>query len=317
MSSPRGIVTDIEATGLEAQYDATCKRILANRYVLANILKLCVPEFNGYSVKDIAEKYIDTIPGPGSIDLDVDATNKQYPDNIVGAGTEDATRTEGKISYDVRFDAWVPNETDKIELIINVEAQNKFKPEYPILKRAEYYASRLISAQKGKYWFHSEYQKLRKVYTIWLCMNPPKQDGFFCNIYELKETPILGNKKFPAQDYHHINIVIVGLSKKATNNAVLDMLSTVFSTIATKEEKLAALEQNDVPCEYIEEEVNHMCNLSQGVLDLGIQQGANKRLIDLVSALMETTNSFARAAELLNLSEEDIAICADYFDVNS
>lgn len=56
-----------------------------------------------------------------------------------------------------------------------------------------------------------------------------------------------------------------------------------------------------------------MCNLSQGVLE----QGANKRLIDLVAALMETTKSFTKAAALLNLSEEDIAVCAEHFDTNS
>lgn len=78
-------------------------------------------------------------------------------------------------------------------------------------------------------------------------------------------------------------------------------------------DKSAALEQNNVPCEYIEGEVTNMCNLSQGVLE----QGANKRLIDLVAALMETTKSFTKAAALLNLSEEDIAVCSEHFDTNS
>ena len=124
---------------------------------------------------------------------------------------------------------------------------------------------------------------------------------------------IIGNKHFQEDDFKDVNIVILGLSEESSGNAIFDMLSTVFSKVATKKERLAALEQNDVPSEYIEEEVTNMCNLSQGILE----QGSNKRLIDLVSALMETTKSFRKAAELLILSEEDIAICAEHFDINS
>lgn len=57
--------------------------------------------------------------------------------------------------YDVRFDAIAPKSADSAEqeevirLIINVEAQTKFKPGYPLTKRAIYYCSRMISAQHG------------------------------------------------------------------------------------------------------------------------------------------------------------------------
>lgn len=49
-----------------------------------------------------------------------------------------------------------------------------------------------------------------------------------------------------------------------------------------------------------------MCNPSQGVLE----QGANKRLIDLVSALMETTKSSRK-------TQGDIAVYAGHFNTNS
>ena len=52
-----------------------------------------------------------------------------------------------------------------IELIINREVQLDSSPGYPIEKRAVYYCSRLISAQYGTIFAHSEYQKLRKVYS--------------------------------------------------------------------------------------------------------------------------------------------------------
>ena len=64
-------------------------------------------------------------------------------------------------------------------LIINVEAQKRLNPKkktgdtYPLLKRAVYYASRLISSQKGTEFTNSDYDKIKKVYTIWICMESP------------------------------------------------------------------------------------------------------------------------------------------------
>ena len=47
---------------------------------------------------------------------------------------------------------------------------------YPLTKRAIYYCSRMISAQHGPIFTKSEYGKIRKVYSIWICTQP--SDGF-------------------------------------------------------------------------------------------------------------------------------------------
>lgn len=79
--------------------------------------------------------------------------------------------------YDVRFDAIAPKSADSTEqeevirLIINVEAQTKFKPGYPLTKRAIYYCSRMISVQHGPIFTKSEYGKIRKVYSIWIVLS--------------------------------------------------------------------------------------------------------------------------------------------------
>ena len=59
-------------------------------------------------------------------------------------------------------------ELENIRLIINAEAQNRFKLKYPLTKRAVYYGSRLISAQNGTVFTKSDYQKLLKVYSCLL-----------------------------------------------------------------------------------------------------------------------------------------------------
>ena len=53
-----------------------------------------------------------------------------------GLNPEDATLTEGSNRYDIRFYATAPGEDGLIGLIINPEAQNRFNPGYPLLKRS-------------------------------------------------------------------------------------------------------------------------------------------------------------------------------------
>ena len=148
------------------------------------IMKGCVNEYSDCTVDDIVEKYIEGTPEVGSVGVHVDDTNrpKKSTDVIKGSNNEDSTLTEGTLFYDVRFDAIAPKSADSAEqeevirLIINVEAQTKFKPGYPLTKRAIYYCSRMISAQHGPIFTKSEYGKIRKVYSIWICTQP--SDGF-------------------------------------------------------------------------------------------------------------------------------------------
>ena len=63
--------------------------------------------------------------------------------------TESTTTTEERVVYDVRFSAVAPGEDGKIGLIINIEAQSKYHPGYPLVKRAIYYCGRMLSAQYG------------------------------------------------------------------------------------------------------------------------------------------------------------------------
>ena len=276
-------------------------------------MKACATEFQNCSIQEIAQKYIESVFEPGSIGVDTDCADMKSHDTIIGASNEDATRTEGTIRYDVRFDALAPDDSGKMLLIVNIEAQNNFDPGYPLIKRAIYYASRLISAQKEKYWSKSEYANINKVYTIWICLNPPQKSEGFINLYELTERNLLGTTKLSAVDYDLINVVMVGLSKTPTENAVVNMLSTVFSPQSTEDEKIAALVENNVPCEYdIQKEVTEMCNLSQSVS----QNGKMEQLFLMVEKVMPKFKSFDEAVKFLELPPDQIAICKQHFNIS-
>ena len=100
----------ITQTEYDSSYDKAAKKLLANKQILAQIMKNCVNEYSACSVDEIAEKYIEGTPEVGTVGVHVDDTNrpKKTSDVIAGSNNEDSTLTEGTVHYDVRFDAIAP-----------------------------------------------------------------------------------------------------------------------------------------------------------------------------------------------------------------
>lgn len=56
------LAQSISQVDADARYDEGVKRLLANKSILAVIMKECVPEYHGCTVREIAEKYIEGEP---------------------------------------------------------------------------------------------------------------------------------------------------------------------------------------------------------------------------------------------------------------
>lgn len=346
----------ITQTDYEARYDRAAKKLLANKLVLANILKGCVKEYQACSIMDIAQKYIQGEPEVGTTGVNMDDSNSpEQPDikpetvatqsaevqamniqamnthsmkvqamneqamnehamsiqamntqvtKVQGMGNEDISQNEGTVYYDVRFNAIAPSteEHGNIRLIINAEAQNRFKPKYPLTKRAVYYGSRLISAQHGTVFTKSDYQKLRKVYSIWICVNPAKKFRNTITRYSLKPETIIGNAVEAPENYDLINIVMVCLGKMEewNDNNLIKFLGVLFQNELSAREKKDILERDfNIPMtETFESEVDDMCNLSQGVAEKAMQQGRTHILIELVNDGVLTIEKAAEKARM-------------------
>ena len=263
----------IEQTNSKPAYDAACKKFLACKPILAWIMKCCVKEFSACSIEDIVEKYIEGEPAVGSVGVHPDDT---VP-SIRGLNTEDKTLTEGTVFYDIRFFAIAPDTQERIRLILNIEAQKDYNPGYPLLKRAVYYGARLISSQYGTEFQNSNYQDIKKVYSIWVCTNVPQSRKNTINHYALKEHHIAGRAKERPEDYDLLHIVIMGLSSKASRraNKVLQLLSTIFLQPGNAQFKKRFLQEHFgiEMTTSLEEEVDTMCNLSEGIEERGIEKG--------------------------------------------
>ena len=265
----------ITAAGESAAYDSACKRLLANKIILAWIMKSCLEEYRECDVKEIAEKYIEGTPqiAQEPVNPDEIVGNEQ----IQGMNTEDSTIHEGTITYDIRFQALVPGTDDMVSLFINIEAQSNFYPGYPIIKRAIYYCSRMISSQYGTEFTAPKYDKIKKVCSIWLCKNPPEKRKNTINRYSITEEKLVGNATEAVENYDLLSAVMLCMSGESENadSGILKLLEVLLSSEREADEKKKIL-QEEFSIEMdrtFESEVQLMCNLSKGVEEKGRREG--------------------------------------------
>lgn len=271
----------IDTANTKANLDTACKQLLANKIILAWIMKYTMKEYQNYSVQEIAENYIEGFPVISTVSVHSDVkdpesknTDLSESEFIHGDSTEDSTITEGTVTFDIRFRAIAPQNGEYVTLIINIEAQNDFYPGYPLIKRGIYYCCRMISAQYGTEFQNSHYENIKKVYSIWICINPPKNKQNTITKYEIADKNLFGDAKEVLEQYDLLAAVLICLkcptSKQNDNKGLIDLLSTLLSSEITAKDKKEIL-QNDfnIFMEKDLEEVQGMCNYSDYVFSSG------------------------------------------------
>ena len=115
------LAKNITAAGDKAAYDAACKRLLANKIILAWIMKSCLEEYKDCDINEIAEKYIEGEPQIAKTAVNPDEEPDHGGEQIEGAKNEDSTIQEGTITFDIRFYSILPKSGETVRLIINVD----------------------------------------------------------------------------------------------------------------------------------------------------------------------------------------------------
>ena len=288
----------IQAADSEAQYDESAKRLLAQKYVLAHILVRTVEEFQGMEIEKVVsliegDPYISKVPvASGLTNKDRNVEGKR----IVGLNTEAGEKNEGLVRFDIIF--YVRMRNGLAQMIINVEAQKDEPGSYQILNRAIFYVSRLISSQKERDFENTEYDDIKRVYSIWVCMN--MEENSLSHIHLVKDD-LVGYHDWRGK-LDLFNIVMIGLARKLPKQGeqyeLHRLLGALFAEGLTAGERLNIIkEEYDIPIEQtIEQEVDVMCNLSQGIKEAGIAEG---RVEGRAKEIIETGYEFG-------LSEQDI-----------
>ena len=281
---------EVKTIGDHARGDIPAKSLLKYRAIIARILKGCVKEYKDVSLKDIETKYIQKeeftenreIHGLNS------AVINSHPEKITGQNTESAIVGEGKIYFDLIFYAYLPNEKELTKFIINLEPQDEFYPGYPLVKRGFYYDARLISGQYGTEFTGQEYGKIKKVISIWICLNPSKQRMDTINRYRITEENVVGNVRLNPSDYDVMEVIMVCLHDDVNgrkHSEMIDMLSVLFSDKLNGDRKQKILEKDyslEMTQEY-KEVVNSMCNMSdvfERKMNEKLNEKLNERLAD-------------------------------------
>ena len=275
MGQETSLAQGIRVMDDKAKYDAACKRLLSEKSILAWIMKCCLEEYQSCTIEEIVGKYITGTPTVGQTAVLPDETNA--PSRVQSDGQEDTSLTEHTITYDIRFTALAPSDGEPIRLIINVEAQGSNTPGYPLLKRAIYYCSRMISAQYGTEFTNADYDKIKKVYSIWICLSPKKEQQNTITRYRMCEENMAGTVRADKAEYDLLTVIMLCLGDESAENydGIVKLLSVLLSDKVAVEEKKKVLEKDFHinMSQTLETEVGNMCNLSELVEKRGEARG--------------------------------------------
>ena len=284
-----------------AQYDENAKRLLGNKSILAHILTSTVEEFRGMNPADV-EGYIEGEPCISSVPVEPGLTNiKQGGKRLAGLNSESVDVNEGVVRFDIVF--YVRLKDGVSQIIINIEAQKDAPSGYSILNRGIFYACRLISSQKERDFVNTNYDDIKCVHTIWICMNMPEDS---LDYYQLANRKVLGSRTWEGKQ-DMINIVLIGLAKDLPMHdekyELHRLLVALMSKQLTTSEKLNIIEKeykiqvNDT----LRKDVSVMCNLSQGIVDETLE-----KVVLNMHKLGYTSEQIAKAVEMSKEAVERI-----------
>ena len=310
----------VRASDKDAQYDEKAKKLLGHKIILAYILVNTIEEFREMNPKEVVN-YIEGEPYISVIPVDSGMTNgkKKAGDNpgkeledtktteqVSGLNTENSEINEGMIRFDIIF--YVRMKDGLTQIIINVEAQKEEPRKYKIVNRAIFYICRIVSSQKGRDFVNSEYDDMKRVYSIWICMN--MEESTMSHIHLTKED-LIGSYEWKG-NLDLLNIIMIGLAKELPEHdetyELHRLLGALLSRELTVDEKLDIIgKEYDIPLEEnFRKDMSTMCNLSQGVKEEGIAIGRAEGEAGLIAKMYKNGLSIELIASATDKTIEEV-----------
>ena len=188
------------------------------------------------------------------------------------------------------------------------------------MKLTQFYAAWLISAQLSVEFTNDgsdkkQYDNMKKVYSIWICMDCPKnkQDSIINYSFE-PHIIYQGNDKLqPYPNCDLMNITFIHLSGKPdqSHHQLISMLDTLLAKMDAETKKKKLQEEHNLPMTIkLEKEMNDMCNLSSGIREEsrmeGKLEGRVETTIEFIKNIMFKRQSSAEEAmELLGINKAE------------
>ena len=332
-----GIAHSMKIAADKSTLDRHVVNLFSHKAVLAVLMMYCVEEFKGFSAEYIMEHCfvgevsVRELPVDRDVSPDPDVKELPYDDlgglmenesvslregslldgneRILAGESVDKTQLEGMVIYDIIFLAKAPRTNDLIRLIVNVEIQNDKSLKYSVATRGIYYCSRMISAQKNRTFAGSDYQKIQKVYSIWIC--PYARNGEnTVTTYDIRENKVFGSSDTRKEDFDKLETVVITLNKVGlqSENELIRYLSLLLNKEMPVEQREKELERDLhlQMTEDVREDVGKMCNYSEAIWMQGIAQGETNGSIKTAAEFVrKKLISIKDAAEQLGMTEKD------------
>ena len=158
----------------------------------------------------------------------------------------------------------------------------------------------MISSQKERDFSNSNYNDIKRVYSIWVCMNMPENS--LEHIHLVKDSIVNFHEWKGKMDL--VNIVMIGLTEELPEYEekyeLHRLLGALLSQDLTANEKLDIIgNEYAIPMEKdFREDVSIMSNLSQKIKETGIEMGKREMI-------MKMYNKGYTAAQIADVAEMD------------
>ncbi len=222
--------------------DASTKKLLSNKMVLAYILKSVLAEYESYPVQEIAGKFIEGEPEVVSSEED----GQDHPDK--------EKREDKPQQFDIRFFAITPDSGERMQIFVNGEGHSHDTPVNSLAERGMIYLSDIISSQYDETFTSREYGKIRKIVSIWIYEDTADYHLDTINVYKIKEKCLRGEYHEDDRNYDllTVGVILLGQNGENSKNDTIRLLSKLFSTHLDYDSKIRALQDEfsiNVTCE--------------------------------------------------------------------
>ena len=309
------IANAVNAAGDKAQYDTRVKRLLAQKSILVHILVKTVDEFKGMKPEDVV-KYIEGEPSISVVPVEPGLANMEKTDatgqRIVGLNTENAKINEGLVRFDIIFYVRMPSIVGRknglSQIIVNIEAQKDEPTEYKILNRAIFYVSRLISSQKERDFVNTNYDDIKQVFSIWICMN--MDDNSLSHIHLTKDEMLKPCKWKGNLDL--LNIVLIGITNEIPEHdekyEMHRLIGALLSSELKEQEKLDIIEHEyNIPIsQEFREDVRIMCNLSTGIEERATERATEKTSEKFILNMYKKGYTLDQIADVAEIGVDEV-----------
>ena len=133
----------------------------------------------------------------------------------------------------------------------------------------------MLSSQLDKEFTGSNYNDIKKVYSIWICKNVPKYARHTITEYKITPRNLWGDFNRQVR-YDLLSVIMIRLGESDNKkNPLIKLLDTILSEKLNVTEKQEILENEYAIYRNFDNNggLNIMCNLSDGIEENGIQKG--------------------------------------------